>query len=709
MAMDRETLDRILAEHEAWSEGNGGKQADLRGADLAGMDLQRVWLVEAEMQGAKLGGANLTGAWLEGANLSESDLQDANLTRATLTEAILQEASMMRANCTRADFRAADLRWVNFHDAQFPETDLRKAELEGAGLQGADLTTAYLRGAKLDGALLEGATYTPSLDQPALEKVLRDHELWLGGEEGGQRAELDRTDLSGMDLTGADLARASLVGATLDRATLHGANLAGADLTGASLQDAQLQEATLTRAGLREADLTAADLREARLDGADLQVANLERATLVAANLCEAHLPGARLTEANMQSADLEGAYAVVADFQRATLENASLRHATLEIADLEGASLRGAQLQEANLARAFLREADLTAADLTAADFHQATVVGATLDTQVHQILTHHQEWVDGKGGRPATYQEAELVGRYQRANGVAEHSGLAHELYERVQRAEAEAAKEDFPASAHYDGQLAADFRPAPSRWETIKQRVGAIFSRGETPAPEQEPATPSARDERVGKQVLLFPTKTMAEDAASVLPQSYEYEVQPTRMGNQELYAGLISPRTPASERRAGAEQPERLVEVSVFGSKDQAESHGRALASSHEYEVQRTMMGKQELYAVLTSPRARGASQEPEPATPSAPSPAPQAGRDPAVGQQLGPATRPLTYEEGRAAYHEVLERQDEIKATIAGMAAPAEREKAERLLATVQQDAAARQRSPDRGTSAELDR
>lgn len=78
---------------------------------------------------------------------------------------------------------------------------------------------------------------------------------------------------------------------------------------------------------------------------------------------------------------------------------------------------------------------------------------------------------------------------------------------------------------------------------------------------------------------------------------------------------------------------------------------------------------------------------------------------ETGREPAGGQS--PATRPLTYEEGRAAYHEVLERRDEIKATIAGMADPAEREKAERLLATVQQDATARQRSPER--TAELDR
>ena len=60
-----------------------------------------------------------------------------------------------------------------------------------------------------------------------------------------------------------------------------------------------------------------------------------------------------------------------------------------------------------------------------------------------------------------------------------------------------------------------------------------------------------------------------------------------------------------------------------------------------------------------------------------------------------------SSRTLTSEEGRAAYREVLERQEEIKATIAEIADPAERAKAERALAQVQQDAAARQESEQR--------
>ena len=127
------------------------------------------------------------------------------------------------------------------------------------------------------------------------------------------------------------------------------------------------------------------------------------------------------------------------------------------------------------------------------------------------------------------------------------------------------------------------------------------------------------------------------------------------------------------------------------------------HGAVVERMEQWRDDRTKAAAERAYPA----EERGGDATARRSSSPAPSPATQAGRDPAAGQRLGPAARPLTYEEGRVAYNEVLERQDEIKATIAGMADPAEREKAERLFATVQQDAAARQRSPER--AAELDR
>ena len=81
-----------------------------------------------------------------------------------------------------------------------------------------------------------------------LHEIIRKHNLWLQGEDGGERA-----NLSGADLSGANLSRAILREADLSRAILRWADLRGADLRGAIL---------------RVADLRGANLRGAILSGA---------------------------------------------------------------------------------------------------------------------------------------------------------------------------------------------------------------------------------------------------------------------------------------------------------------------------------------------------------------------------------------------------------------------------------------------------------
>jgi hypothetical protein len=112
--LNKKQQEKILDEHRRWWEGNGGKQADLRGADLSLADLSL-----ADLRGADLSLANLRGADLSLANLSLADLSLADL--------------------SLADLRGADLRLAN--------------------LSLADLSLANLRGAKLKGALTIKATY----------------------------------------------------------------------------------------------------------------------------------------------------------------------------------------------------------------------------------------------------------------------------------------------------------------------------------------------------------------------------------------------------------------------------------------------------------------------------------------------------------------------------------------------------------------------
>ena len=119
-----------------------------------------------------------------------------------------------------------------------------------------------------------------------LQNILKKHQLWLDGEPGGERANLEgailfEANLEGVNLRNANLERANLIGAKLMRADLFEANLFEANLFNANLQGANLQIANLREATLERACLEKADLFGANLTGANLERANLEGADLI--------------------------------------------------------------------------------------------------------------------------------------------------------------------------------------------------------------------------------------------------------------------------------------------------------------------------------------------------------------------------------------------------------------------------------------------
>ena len=77
------------------------------------------------------------------------------------------------------------------------------------------------------------------MDIEKLQEILKNHKLWIGGEETGIRANLSRADLSGADLIRVDLSRADLSWADLSRADLSRADLSGANLIMANLSGAK--------------------------------------------------------------------------------------------------------------------------------------------------------------------------------------------------------------------------------------------------------------------------------------------------------------------------------------------------------------------------------------------------------------------------------------------------------------------------------------
>ena len=70
------------------------------------------------------------------------------------------------------------------------------------------------------------------MKQEELQKILKLHEKWLNGEDGGVKANLSDANLCYADLSDANLRGANLSGADLNDANLRGANLSFALMDG---------------------------------------------------------------------------------------------------------------------------------------------------------------------------------------------------------------------------------------------------------------------------------------------------------------------------------------------------------------------------------------------------------------------------------------------------------------------------------------------
>ena len=179
-----------------------------------------------------------------------------------------------------------------------------------------------------------------------LNEILEKHEIWLRGEEGGERADLWDTDLRGFDLIDINLS-----GADLRNSDLGDANLMYADL-----KYADLKYTNLSYTNLSDADLRGADLRGANLMGANLSNTNLSNTNLSDTDLSDADLMGANLSDTNLSDADLRGADLRGANLSDTDLSDADLMGANLSDTDISDADLRGTNLWDTDLSNTNLK-----------------------------------------------------------------------------------------------------------------------------------------------------------------------------------------------------------------------------------------------------------------------------------------------------------------------------------------------------------------
>lgn len=199
--LDRDSIARILAAHQAWLASNGKDgmranftDADLRLSDLSGHDLSRALLNGANLERANLAGACLDGAELRNASLLYADLANARACRADLRgadltfaslagivadEALLHHASLASVDARRASFRGAAASRASFANANLASADFAGAEAiqtfftmasaPRAIFAGADVRRSNFQGANLLSADIAGLVYAgASFDSAAL-------------------------------------------------------------------------------------------------------------------------------------------------------------------------------------------------------------------------------------------------------------------------------------------------------------------------------------------------------------------------------------------------------------------------------------------------------------------------------------------------------------------------------------------------------------
>lgn len=129
------------------------------------------------------------------------------------------------------------------------------------------------------------------MTQDELNEILEAHKKWLGGEEGGVRANLHGADLRSLNLSNANLIFANLQGVNLHNANLHNAYLNCSNLSDANLSSTDLLNAKLEFANLKGSNLSGAKGILSAIDYMKLNFERVDDGYIVYKTFGEQHTP----------------------------------------------------------------------------------------------------------------------------------------------------------------------------------------------------------------------------------------------------------------------------------------------------------------------------------------------------------------------------------------------------------------------------------
>ncbi len=277
-------------------------------------------------------------------------------------------------------------------------------------------------------------TELPRLSQGKLEQIIKAHQYFVWGRQGGKRAILKFFDLSELDFSGKDLSYVDFTGSKLLNANLSNGRFAGAIFYSCDLRNAILDYGDFSRADFRGAIISGASIYGSDLEEADmrrgqmLKFDELGRVVEAASDRARTHGPsgvtvlsGSRMNASNMSRVKAHGADFTDADLSGLALREADLTDVNFEGANLSDTDLSGADLDNANFAHCIINSQTVSTMAL---DEGQRKVIaedparsGETLAERgqtLEDLIKVHKKWVKsaGKLGEQMNISGADMRG---------------------------------------------------------------------------------------------------------------------------------------------------------------------------------------------------------------------------------------------------------------------------------------------------------
>ena len=105
------------------------------------------------------------------------------------------------------------------------------------------------------------------ITQEAFNEMVKSHNLWLKGDDRGERLVLKNKNLQGLDLSYKNLSKADFRGSDLTDVMINYSNMSDVDLTKANLSNATISHTNMDHSILSYADLSYAELEHVTLKG----------------------------------------------------------------------------------------------------------------------------------------------------------------------------------------------------------------------------------------------------------------------------------------------------------------------------------------------------------------------------------------------------------------------------------------------------------